>query len=214
MEHTAVRVQDLTLAFDGRIVLDGFCLEIKDGEKATLTGPSGSGKSSLLRCLLGFSKPDRGDVHILGDKMARTTVWNLRRRLAYVPQEPEFYPGRVIDLLERPFAFKANRSIGFDRVKRDQLLERFLLPPELLEKEIQDLSGGEKQRIALVSALLLEREILLLDEAYSALDREVREIVLDYLRNRDDLTLLSVAHDPDRFSFSGPVIELPGRRIP
>jgi energy-coupling factor transporter ATP-binding protein EcfA2 len=82
---------------------------------------------------------------------------------------------------------------------------------ELLEKEIQTLSGGEKQRVAIVSAILLERRIFLLDEAYSALDREARDIVLDYFRCREDLTVLSVSHDPERFSLSGPVIELPRR---
>lgn len=211
MVHAAVRVQGLTLSFDGRTVLDGFGFEVQEGEKATLTGPSGSGKSSVLRCLLGFAKPDRGDVHIMGERLARGTVWKMRRLVAYVPQEPEFYPGRVLDLLERPFAFKANRGVAFDRSKRDQLFERFLLPPELLGKEIHDLSGGEKQRVALVSAFLLERKILLLDEAYSALDQEVRAIVLDYLGNRHDLTVLSISHGPERFSFSGPVIALPGR---
>jgi ABC-type iron transport system FetAB ATPase subunit len=206
-------LQDLVLSYDGKIVLDGVDLEVREGEKATLTGPSGSGKSSVLSCILGFSKPDRGAVYIMGERMARGTVWKLRQQFAYVPQEPEFFPGRVIDLLERPFAFQANKLLGHNRAKRDQLFKQFLLPSELLEKEIQTLSGGEKQRIALLSAILLERKIFLLDEAYSALDRETREIALDYFGNREELTMLSVSHDPERFSFAGPVIELPGRRI-
>ena len=76
-----------------------------------------------------------------------------------------------------------------------------------------DLSGGEKQRVAIVSAILLERPIMLLDEASSALDRVSRAAVAEWFRSRRELTVLSVAHDPDRFDLGGRVLEPDGLAI-
>ena len=85
-----------------------------------------------------------------------------------------------------------------------------MLPAEMMDKDIVALSGGERQRVAIVSAILLQRPIFLLDEASSALDKTARQAVADFFRSQDGLTVLSVAHDPEGFSFSDNIIELPG----
>lgn len=207
-DGVALELRNVTVRFAGQTVLDNFSMSLKSGEKALLTGPSGCGKSTVLRCLLGFAMPEAGSVHIAGKPLTATSIWHLRRLLAYVGQEPELGDGTVHDVLERPFHFHANAPLRENLRRVPQLCEQFGLAPALLAKEPGDLSGGEKQRIALVSAILLDRQIFLLDEVTSALDRTSKKIVLDYFQSRHDVTALFVAHDSEWFAFATQVIEM------
>ena len=211
-DTAALELRNVTVRFDGQAVLLDFSMSLKRGEKALLTGPSGCGKSTVLRCLLGFVAPEAGAVHIHGTPLDAHSIWTLRRHLAYVGQEPELGAGTVNEILERPFHFRANAPLRENLRRVPQLCEQFGLAPALLNKEPGDLSGGEKQRIALISALLLDRRIFLLDEVTSALDRASKNIVLDYFQSRDDITALFVAHDSEWFSFANQVIEMPHRQ--
>lgn len=205
----ALEAKDVTVRFGGQIVLRDFSMALQASEKAVLTGPSGCGKSTVLRCLLGFVFPEGGTVLIAGTPLTAETVWRLRLQIAYVGQEPDLGGGPVHQVLERPFHYHANAALRSNLQRAPELFETFHLAPSLLDKEAGDLSGGEKQRVALVSALLLDRRILLLDEVTSALDATSKDAVADYLRSRDDVTALFVAHDTDRFSFVDQVVTLP-----
>lgn len=207
----ALELRSVTVRFGGQTVLEDFSMSLKMGEKALLTGPSGCGKSTVLRCLLGFAVPEAGSVHIDGTSLDVTSVWNLRKHLAYVGQEPELGAGTVNEVLERPFHFHANAPLRENLRRVPTLCEQFGLAQALLNKEPGDLSGGEKQRLALISALLLDRKIFLLDEVTSALDRTSKKTVLDYFRSRNDVTALFVAHDSEWFSFADQTVEMPGR---
>jgi len=205
-EPAALEAVDVTVLYDGHAVLQDFSMSLGAGETALLTGPSGCGKSTVLRCLLGFVAPETGSVRLGGEPLTAETVWHLRRRLAYVGQEPELGAGTVSEVLERPFHYRANAGLR-DNLKRvGALFERFALGRALLDKEAGDLSGGEKQRVALIAAILLDRPIFLLDEVTSALDRAGKENVADYFRSRDDATVLLVAHDPELFPFADRVV--------
>ena len=204
----AVRIENLDLAFDGRPLLDNFCLEVGQGEKVTIIGPSGCGKSSLLRCILGFVAPCAGSISVQGDALTTDSVWEQRRRLAYVPQEPEPGQGTVAEILKRPFLYQANRHLSFDHNHITALFEALALEPALLNKLIVDLSGGEKQRVTLIGALLLKRDILLLDEPVSALDPDAASRVATQLLQRKDLTVLAVCHQPGDLGLGGRVIHL------
>ena len=174
----------------------------------TLTGPSGSGKSTLLRCLLGFV-PFTGAISVDGISIDVRSIWDIRQKIAYVAQEPDLGDDRVEATLRLPLNYRANRSLRWDPGEVDALCEVFLLSPGLLTKEMSTLSGGEKQRIALIAALLLHRPLLLLDEAGSALDGAAKQQVREYLVSRTDLTILSVSHDVREFVFPGAVHNLP-----
>jgi ABC-type lipoprotein export system ATPase subunit len=91
-----------------------------------------------------------------------------------------------------------------------ELMEKLYLPGHLLDKDMTSLSGGEKQRVALISALLLEREILLLDEASSALDQRAKKAAIDLLYSKEDLTLLAITHDREWIEAADDLIELSG----
>jgi putative ABC transport system ATP-binding protein len=209
-----VELTGVTLRFDGQTVLEDFCLRVPPGRKVTITGPSGSGKSSILLSILGFIKPERGTVRIAGELVTSQSVWRLRRCLAYVPQEADLGLGPVRRILHQPFEYRANANIHCNEQLLLNMFDRFHLPTHLLDKDIKDLSGGEKQRVAIVSAILLDRKILLLDEAASALDRENAVAVAGYFREQRDLTVVSAAHNAHVLQLSEHVVSLAGANTP
>jgi ABC-type iron transport system FetAB ATPase subunit len=206
----AIQIDNLTVRFSGRTIVERFSMSLASSDRVTLTGRSGSGKSTILRCILGFTVPDEGSIAIEGEPVTGASIWKLRTRLAYVAQEPDLGAGQVRHILERPFAYHANARLWGDRLRVQELFQRFMLPAEMMDKDIVTLSGGERQRVAIVLAILLRRSIFLLDEASSALDKTARQAVAEFFKSQDGLTILSVAHDPEGFSFSKDIIELPG----
>ncbi len=213
----AIQIENLGVRYDGRSVLSGFSLQMKRGEKVTLTGPSGAGKSTVLRCLLGLVVPQQGAIRIYGRALDGQSVWDLRQQIAYVAQEPDLGRGTAREVIGRLFDYRANARLRPNLDRLPQWMERFNLSQGLLDKDMSDLSGGEKQRVALVCALLLDRSIVLLDEASSALDQANKQAVADYFREAGNLTVLSVAHDKEWRTFAHRVIELaaanPGRAV-
>ncbi len=210
MEECALQIDGLGVRYDGRWVLREFSLRLGAGEKIALTGPSGAGKSTVLRCVLGLAMPGEGEVRVRGKKMDGDSVWTLRRELAYVAQEPDLGPGTAREVLGRSFEYKANAALRPNLEKLPGLMERFGLAENLLGKEMTDLSGGEKQRFALISAILLDRPIVLLDEASAALDKANKEAVAEFFRESDGLSVLAVSHDTEWAAFADRVVELPG----
>jgi len=203
----AILIQGLRLVFGDRTLVDGFNWRVPAGGRCTLTGPSGCGKSTLLKCLLGFERVAAGTIEVLGTSMEPSSVWGLRRQVAWVPQEPELGDGTAREFLGRLFGYRANRGQAerLDRV--DALARDFLLDPGLLDQPLNRLSGGEKQRVALISALLLDRPLLLLDEPFSGLDAEARCRVTDRIARMPG-TVITVSHEPAGFGVAEQVVAL------
>jgi len=210
---SAIDIRDLRLEFDGRSVLRDFSIRVEFGEKVHLTGRSGSGKSTVLRCVLGFVTPDSGTVRVGGDEITPGSVWSLRRKMAYVAQEPELGDGSVDEVLARPFEYRANVDLRGNLDRIEGLLDRFLLPKSLLKKDIKSVSSGEKQRVALIGALLLDRDIMLLDEPASALDGDAARAVALYLAEQTGLTVVCASHGMGRLPLEGRTVELPGGSV-
>ncbi len=192
-----LEIRDLSLHFKSKRLFHNLFLSIEKGEKATITGKSGSGKTSLLKCILGFFRPDTGTITIDGKVLTEQSVWRARLNIGFVAQEPDLGDLTVLEFLQHPFIFKANKTLNWDEIFLHELMQTFHLEKNLLQKEASLLSGGEKQRIALLSSLLLKREIYLLDEVTSALDDETRMAVIEYLRQQETCTFLFVSHDND-----------------
>ncbi len=210
MSQSVIEVIDLTVAIDDQTIFSGLNLAVREHEKVSLIGRSGSGKSTLLRCLLGFVVPNSGTLKIFGEEVTARSIWKLRTRMAYVPQEPELSRGRVKEVIEQAFTFAHNRRQSGTLQRVPEFMERLLLPRKLLDEDIAELSGGEKQRIAVLMALLLERDIMLLDEASSALDPESKQAAISLLGEQDRLTLLSVSHDQEWLAISDRTVDLSG----
>lgn len=205
---SAVEIEGLTVVIDGRPIVRDFSLRISPGDKVALIGPSGAGKSTVLRCILGLLRPTAGTIRVFGRPLNGQSVWDIRQHLAYVAQEPDLGSGSVREVIERPFTYRANAHLRDELSRLGEWLDRFNLGHQVLEMPIQQLSGGEKQRIALIGAMLLRRPILLMDEASSALDETNRQRVAEYVREQQNLTVLSVAHEAGTLDVAQRTVEL------
>lgn len=182
--------------FSENFVLNDFSFEIAAGDKVNISGRSGIGKTTLFRLLLGFEKPDNGEIFFENEPLTDVSVWNVRRRVAYVSQDLNIGRGKVQAFFDETLSLKVNlphKPNSPAEIKH--LLKYFELPESILGKNIEELSGGEKQRIAIINALLLKRRIFFLDEVTSALDKSLKTKVLDYFLLNPDFTVLYISHD-------------------
>lgn len=207
--ESALEIKNLELKQERVVLFSGLTLSLAPGEKTILTAPSGFGKSTLLRCLLGLVPATDGCIRIFGTELTPRSAWQMRCRMAYVDQEADLGDEPVKTILERPFHYKNNHHLHLDAQRLASLMERLFLPPSLLDKKASSLSGGEKQRMALIGALLLERDILLLDEPTSALDEKPAAAVAELLKDMKELTVLAVSHDPFLVNSMNRTLDLP-----
>ncbi len=188
--------KDIHLSYNGKEVIQGLSFEIKRGEKVAILGKSGSGKSSLLALVLGFAKPDEGEVIFEGIRVDERSVWEVRKKIAYIDQDVSMGDGKISSLFDFVAGLKTSASLDFTKGKINDLLNYFELGAGDIDKNIEELSGGERQRLAIVISVLLDRNIFLLDEVTSALDDGLKKKVADYFTGREDWTSLVISHDP------------------
>lgn len=190
-----IEYKDITLKFGKEVLFDNFNLKVKKNEKILLYGKSGSGKSSLIKMLLGFLKADSGKVFFEGEELNKRNIWELRKKITYVSQDTEMWDGKVHDFIQSIFNYKENIKSKNNLEKLNNYLEIVDLDNNIIHKEYNDLSGGEKQRILIVISLLLNRDIYLLDEITSSLDQKTKIKITDYFMTRDDITQIIISHD-------------------
>ncbi len=185
-------------------ILEGLSLEIPIGGVTAIIGPSGSGKSSLLRLLNRLEVPTGGSIEFLGQPLDQLVCTDLRRRVGMVFQRPALFEGTVADNLR-----VANPDL--DQARMTESLNEVGLEPQLASREAEKLSGGEAQRLCLARSLLVGPEVLLLDEPTASLDQESIAIIENLLakRSRQGLSLIWVSHDPEQVArIADRVIEL------
>jgi ABC-2 type transport system ATP-binding protein len=182
-----VEIEGLVKTFGSTRALDGLDLEVRQGEVLGFLGPNGAGKSTTIRVLLGLLQKDAGQVRLFGGDPWKDAS-ELHRRLAYVPGDVNLWPnltgGEVIDLLGRLRG-------GIDQKRRADLIERFELDPT---KKGRAYSKGNRQKVALVSALAADVELLVLDEPTSGLDPLMESVFaecVDDFRDEGHTVLLS-----------------------
>lgn len=194
MNPPKIQMENISVSFKGQSVFRDFSMHFPSGSKTLMTGPSGSGKSTILRLILGFHAPDRGQIRIDGQEVNDTTIWKLRRHTAYVGQELNIDTGKVRPFFQNIFQIKSNSHLVYDEEAIRGLLIRFRLKPDTLDKSWSELSGGEKQRIAITAALMQKRMVFLLDEVSASLDRELKREVAAYFMGNPDWTVIVVSH--------------------
>ncbi|KVR10356.1 ABC transporter ATP-binding protein [Burkholderia ubonensis] len=188
-------------ARSGKILLAPTDFSLPAGARVAITGPSGSGKSVLLRALALLDPLDGGRVLWRGRPIRRSAIPRYRRSAAYLRQRPAQTDGTVESQLRYPYSLAVYRDLTFDRARAEQLAARAGRGADFLDKRASELSGGEAQIAALLRVLQLDPDVLLLDEPTSALDpdstRAIEALVGAWFDAAPDArAYLWISHDP------------------
>ncbi|QTJ55672.1 energy-coupling factor ABC transporter ATP-binding protein [Dolosigranulum pigrum] len=201
---------------DDHLALNDVSFSVKQGEWLSIVGPNGSGKSTLAKTLNGLIAPQEGSVQVDGLDLTMENVWDIRQRVGMVFQNPDnqFVGATVQD----DVAFGLE-NLGVPRPEMIERIEHALAQvgmTDFAEKEPARLSGGQKQRVAIAGIVALKPKIMILDEATSMLDprgrREVLQTVKE-VKERENLTVLSITHDVDEAAASDRVLVMKGGQI-
>ena len=202
----AIRVQNVSFAYDGLAVLQDVSLQVPAGEFTVLLGKNGSGKSTLLKILAGLLPVKTGAIEILGKELNRLSLAERGKLIGFLPQfhNPVFpFTVREVVLTGRAayvFSLPGRR----DRDKADQAIAEVGVEP-LRDRPYTELSGGERQLVMIARVLAQEPKVILLDEPLSHLDLANQARFLNLVKKLTSrgLTVLAVLHDPNLAFLSG-----------
>ncbi len=219
MEQPAITVENLSFRYDKRSrqeILSGITFTVKKGEWVAIVGPNGSGKSTLANLLCGLLYPDEGTIRINGITLTEETVWEIRKNIGVVFQNPDhqFIGTTVQD--DVAFGLE-NLNIPYHEMKnRVEQALRVVGMWEFRDKDPSHLSGGQKRRVSLAGILALEPDIIIFDEAFTMLDPKSRRDLFSFLktmRQSRELTMVSITHDMEEAALADRIIELTKGRI-
>jgi len=204
-------LRDMSRSFGPTRAVDHIDLVIESGKTTVLIGPSGCGKSTLFRLMLGLIEPTSGTVTFEGSEMTKQAAPALRRKMGYVVQGGGLFP----HLSSRENVALVARLLGWgkDRIEEriTEIARLARIDLGLLERFPAQISGGQQQRVALLRALMLDPNVLLLDEPLGALDPIVRAELQDELKQTFEAlgkTVVLVTHDMNEAAFLGDTIVL------
>ncbi|WP_062353672.1 energy-coupling factor transporter ATPase [Bacillus kwashiorkori] len=219
MSTPIIQVENVTFQYDKRTetdILSSVSFNIYKGEWVAIVGKNGSGKSTLAQILVGLLTAQQGEITIDGLKLSQQTIWEIRRKIGIVFQNPDnqFIGTTVQD--DVAFGLE-NLNLPYDemRAKVDEALKLVGMDDFRLHDPSQ-LSGGQKQRVAIASALALDPNILLLDEAFVMLDPASRQdllIALKQLKQKKQITIVSITHDKNEMVAADRLIVLNNGRV-
>jgi len=213
MPKTLLSAREIQFASSsGKVLLHPTSLELNANDRVALTGTSGSGKSILMRCLVLLNAGQSGEIEFLGESVT-PNIPEFRARCLYVPQSAslegqETEPTTVLELFRAPFQLQSHRDKSFDEQRICRWLGELHRDKSFLQQPTTTLSGGEQQIVALLQALQLDPNILLLDEPTSALDEETTLAVEDLVkrwhseapnsREPSERALVWISHDSNQ----------------
>lgn len=190
-----VDFQNVTYVNDNKIILKNISVNVDSGDFISVVGPSGSGKSTFLKLCAQLISPTEGDIVYKNKSYMEYSPVEWRKSIGYCFQNPYLFGDTVMDNLKFPYSIRS-KKIDLKRV--EELFAIFNIKSDCLDNKVKNLSGGEKQRIALIRTLLFKPEILLLDEVTSALDVDNTLIVEKVIQslNEEGITILWITHNP------------------
>ena len=214
-----IEVKNLSYRYDHKsedYILKDVSFHVKQGEWLSIVGHNGSGKSTTARLIDGLLEAESGDIIISGDKLTADNVWEKRRQIGMVFQNPDNqFVGATV---EDDVAFGLENQ-GMDypmMVKRVHEALELVGMQNFKEREPARLSGGQKQRVAIAGVVALQPDIIILDEATSMLDPEGRlELIrtVKKIKDKNHLTVISITHDLDEISLSDRVLVMKNGQV-
>ena len=214
-----IEVKNLSYRYDYKsedYILKDVSFHVKQGEWLSIVGHNGSGKSTTVRLIDGLLEAESGDIIISGDKLTADNVWEKRRQIGMVFQNPDNqFVGATV---EDDVAFGLENQ-GMDypmMVKRVHEALELVGMQDFKEREPARLSGGQKQRVAIAGVVALQPDIIILDEATSMLDPEGRlELIrtVKEIKDKNHLTVISITHDLDEISLSDRVLVMKNGQV-
>lgn len=193
-----LKIENLNLEIGTVKILKDISFTVQKKEIIALLGPSGSGKSSLLKSINMLNTPSCGQIKYHNNDIQEISPMALRKKIGYVLQKPTLFGNDVMENLKYPC--ELHQKV-FDINLVEFYLKKVNLKPDILEKKPNELSGGEQQRISLVRTLLLEPEIILLDEVTSALDEDntlLIEELIKYENENNEMTVIFISHNNEQ----------------
>jgi ATP-binding cassette subfamily B protein len=194
-----ITVENVSFRYGNRsLVLNDLSATVRQGESAAIVGPSGCGKTTVTKLLLGFYAPEQGQICINGQPISQTDLEDLRRNVAYVPQDVTMFT----DTLRNNLLIGNNAEIADGQIEAvleaagcDFVKDMPFGLDTMLEENASNISGGQRQRLAIARALLRNPGILVLDEATSALDTVAERKLQEALKTfNPGMTVIMVAH--------------------
>lgn len=204
-----LQLNNIGYSIEEKTILDNVQINLQAGDFKLITGPSGCGKSTLLKIIASLISPTQGTIQFQGKDINTISPETYRQQVSYCTQTPTLFGQTVYDNLVFPYQI---RKLPLNKEKVISELHQFSLHESILDKGINELSGGEKQRISLIRNLQFLPQVLLLDEITSALDEENKIIVnefIHHLTSDKKIGVLWVTHDQDEIAHTNEVITLP-----
>lgn len=204
-----IEIKNIDFSYYEREVFKNFSLKLEDGKFYTLLGKNGSGKSTLVKLLLGIVKVKSGEILVDGKNLT-DNLYEVRKNIGMVFQNPD--EQIVSERIDEELAFSME-NYGYSSMEMRERIEEVLQEINLLDKRdlrISQLSGGEKQRLCIGSALMLKPKVLVLDEGTAMLDEKNRENIMELLKRLRDrgVTILLISHHLDELKYVDEVIYL------
>lgn len=196
---TVIALKNIKKAYGEQVVLEGFHLEIEEGEFVTIIGSSGCGKTTVLKMINGLIEPTEGDILIEGASIRERDMIELRRNIGYAIQGSVLFPHMTV---EENISYVPNLINRRDKEKTKQAVDKWMkivgLEEALKERYPDELSGGQQQRVGIARALAASPKILLMDEPFGAVDEITRaqlQTELKEIHRKTGITILFVTHD-------------------
>lgn len=195
-----------------QVILDAINLIVDEGDLLTITGPSGGGKSTLLRVIASLLTPTSGDIYFDGTLQKDYEYTEYRRKVSYSFQQPSLFGETVRDNLVFPYEI---RALEPDQPTILEHLQSVDLPANYLDKNITALSGGERQRVALLRNILFLPKILLLDEVTAGLDEKTKTIIHRLIKQIQEkgTAIIQVTHDESEIGSAESLLTIQGGKL-
>ena len=182
-----ISFENVTLKYFTGSIFENLSFSVKAGSKACITGPSGTGKSSILKMIQGYVIPHGGIVQVGGMVPGRDPVKDIRSRIAYVPQDVNLPVANAMELMSM-------LNVSFKRQSVESFMRLLGVDKGFFVRRFDQMSGGQKQRVVIAVCLSLDRDIILLDEPTSSLDDDAVHKLMNVIMGLKDKTVVSSSH--------------------